>query len=171
MHDETYEELIHKIGKFQTCEEFWAIYSHLVRPDKLQHTVSLHMFRGDSRAMWEDAENRDGGSFLMRFQKGQIKYVWEKLLLHLIGEQFPTDVFGAVVSPRPKFDLIYLWHRKASNEQLRLDICSCLMDFLDLPVKTRIDYSPFDEIMTNHEKNSFQYVIETEGPVLKILRK
>jgi hypothetical protein len=45
------------------------------------------------------------------------------------------------------------------------------MQFLDLPVKTRIDYSPFDEIMATHEKNSFQYVVEPEGPVLKVLRK
>ena len=137
--DMNYEESIHKIGKINTCEEFWAIYSHLIRPDKLPATIALHLFRNDSRAMWEDPENINGGSFLLRLPKGQVKYLWEKLLLTMIGEQFPSDVNGAAVSTRPKADLLYVWHRTASNEDDRLEICRVLWKELNLPIKTKID--------------------------------
>jgi translation initiation factor 4E len=168
----TYEDAIHKIGKFSTCEEFWSFYSHLVRPDQLGHTISLQLFRNDSRAMWEDPENRNGGSFRLRFVKGQVAFVWEKLLLNLIGEQLPGDVVGTVVSPRAKMDLLYLWHQHSDDEALRMEIVADLQRVLELPVKTKIDYSPFDEMLTNQgQKNYVQYVLEADGPVMKIWSK
>ncbi|OHT17366.1 Eukaryotic translation initiation factor NCBP [Tritrichomonas foetus] len=169
--DMNYEESIHKIGKVFTCEEFWSIYSHLIRPDKLPATIALHLFRGDSRAMWEDADNIKGGSFLLRLPKGQVKFLWEKLLLAMISEQFPGDVNGAAVSTRPKVDL-YIWHRTASNEVARMEICSTLWRELGLPHKTKIDYSPFSDMMnTSASKTQIQYIIESDGPAMKIMTK
>lgn len=167
--DMNYEESIHKIGKVYTCEQFWSIYSHIIHPDKLPVTIALHLFRGDSRAMWEDPENRNGGSFLIRLQKGQVNFFWEKLLLSLIGEQFPSDVNGAAVSVRSKGDLLYIWHRTASDEAVRLEICRTLWKELNLPVKTKIDYSPFtDMLSSNQAKSQIQYILESDGPVMKV---
>jgi translation initiation factor 4E len=167
-----YEDSIHKIGKFSTCEDFWSFYSHLVRPDQLNHTIALHLFRNDSRAMWEDPENRHGGSFRLRFAKGQVALAWEKIILNLIGEQLPADVVGAVVSPRAKMDLLYLWHQRGEDEALRMHIVADVQRVLDLPVRTKIDYSPFDEMLANSmQKNFIQYVIEGDGPVMKVSSK
>jgi translation initiation factor 4E len=163
-----YEDSIHKIGKFSTCEDFWRFYSHMTRPDRLTPAISLHLFRNDSRAMWEDPENRDGGSFLLKFQKSQISAVWERLVLHLIGEQLPTDVVGAVVSPRAKVDLVYIWHQHARNEAIRLEICARLAWALELPSRTKMDYVSFDEMMAPAAaKNSVQYWVEADGRVMK----
>ncbi|KAK8854447.1 hypothetical protein M9Y10_017009 [Tritrichomonas musculus] len=167
--DMNYEESIHKIGKVYSCEQFWSIYSHIIHPDKLPATIALHLFRGDSRAMWEDEENRNGGSFLIRLPKGQVNYFWEKLLLSLIGEQFPPDVNGSAVSVRPKGDLLYIWHRTASDEDVRLEICRVLWKELNLPIKTKIDYSPFSDMLSsNQNKAQIQYILESDGPVMKI---
>ncbi|KAH0790992.1 Eukaryotic initiation factor 4E family protein [Histomonas meleagridis] len=147
-----YEDSIHKISKFSTCEEFWAIYSYLIRPKKLNSSLALHLFRNDSRAMWEDEENRNGGSFLLRFPKGQaINIVWEKLVLSLIGEQFPSDVNGIVVSTRSKYDLIHIWHKTTSDEAVKMEICSTIWRVLDLATNAQIDYSPFQTILNNHK--------------------
>jgi hypothetical protein len=43
---------------------------------------------------------------------------------------------------------------------------------LELPNKMKIDYSAFDEMLANEgQKNYVQYVLEAEGPVMKIWSK
>lgn len=164
-----YEDTINEIGTFATCEEFWRYYSHIVRADKLNGQVALHMFRNKSRAVWEDEANINGGSFLIRVPKSvPVKGLWEKLLLNMIGEQFPPDVNGAVVQTRPKWDLIYVWHGTASDVPGRLEIAKALYRTLDListPIKA-IEYSVFRNMMTSGStKNTTQYVMDN-GEVL-----
>ena len=160
--ENNYEESIHKIGKFSTCEEFWAIYSYLIRPKKLNPTLALHLFKNDSRAMWEDEENRNGGSFLLRFPKGQvINIIWEKLVLSLIGEQFPSDVNGVVVSTRSKYDIIHIWHKTTSDEAIKMEICRTIWRVLDLATNAQIDYSPFQTILNNHKICPTKYTFDT----------
>lgn len=165
-----YEDTINKIGTFRTCEEFWRYYSHILRPDRLNAQVGLHMFREGSRAVWEDQANVNGGSFLLRLPKGYVKVLWEKLLLNMIGEQLPVDVNGAVVQTRPKLDLLYVWHRTASDVQGRLEIVQALYHALDLqrlPQVVKIEYSAFRDMMSNsNAKNTIQYIIEKNGEVV-----
>ena len=163
----SYVESIHKIGKFSTVEEFWSYYSHITQPGKIAPTLALHLFRNDSRAMWEDEENSKGGFFLIRFPKGNINYIWEILVLNLIGEQFPSDVVGVVVSKRPKFDVIHLWHQTSSDENLKMEIATILWRILELPQKTQIDYYPFQNVLTNKPNtDGVKYVINQSGPVI-----
>jgi translation initiation factor 4E len=170
--DASYEDLIHKIGKFDQVEDFWAYYSHLVRADQLPPSISLHLFRNDSRAMWEDPENRSGGNFILRFSKGQVKYAWETLLLNLIGEQLPADIHGAVLSVRPKFDLIHVWHRTAQHEVMTAELCNALVRALALPPKTKLEHTPFSSMMnTSVAKQSVQYIVESDGSAKKIMHR
>ena len=164
-----YEDTINEIGTFSTCEEFWRYYSHILRPDRLNMQVALHMFRNKSRAVWEDAANINGGSFLLRLPKGQVKGLWEKLLLNMIGEQLPPDVNGAVVQTRQKVDLLYIWHGTASDVQGRLEIAKGLHRALDLGPSMKIEYSVFRDMMNNAStKNTIQYVVENGEVVAKI---
>jgi len=165
-----YAQGIHKIGKFSTCEEFWSIFSHVISPDKLPIASALQMFREDNRAMWEDEQNRNGGSFLIRFSKGLIPYYWERLVLGLIGEQMSSDVVGVIASPRQKYDLIYLWNKTSNDPNLRLQICAEISRLLELPNRTRIEYSPFASNNTN-SKSTVQYVIEASGPVERVFAR
>lgn len=168
--DSSYEDSIHRIGKFDTCEGFWRYFSHLTKPDKLNPTISLQMFREDIKALWEDPVNRNGGSFLLKFShksRNRTSQCWEKLLLNMIGEQLPSDITGAVVSSKQNAGLVYVWHQTARDEALKENIVRCIAKALDLPDGTKIDYYAFEETIniTNGVKNSYQYVLD--GPNIK----
>ena len=167
-----YENSIHKIAKFSTAEGFWQIYSHMIRPEKLPQKVSIQLFRNDSRAMWEDEENRKGGDFLIRLPKRQVNFAWERLALNLIGEQLPEDVNGIVVSTRERIDLVYVWHKTAGNKELRLEIANSLAKVLELPFRNKIDYYSFDPEGCGIDPNTnIQYVVEQNGVEERLLPK
>jgi hypothetical protein len=49
-------------------------------------------------------------------------YFWERLIIALIGEQFPVDVVCAVISVRFQATIISLWNRTGSSTQIRHEI-------------------------------------------------
>lgn len=167
-----YEAMLHKIGKFDTVFKFWEIFSHMNRADKNSNDITLSLFRNDTRPMWEDEENKNGGSFLIRFSKNHVKYAWEKLVLNLIGEQLPPDVIGIDVTTRVKMDLIHVWHQTSSDKDVRMDIFKSLVKILDLPIKTKVDYTPFSNyLLPSAPKSSIQYLVDQNGPVEKVFTK
>ncbi|EAY18593.1 Eukaryotic initiation factor 4E family protein [Trichomonas vaginalis G3] len=170
--DIPYEQCLHKIGKFETAEQFWQIYSHMQRPHNLPNTITLNLFRNDTRPMWEDEANRKGGSFLVRLQKNQVKSSWERLVLNLIGEQFPEDVVGIAVSTRARADLFYFWHQHAADANIRLDIAQTITKLLELPIKFKIDYNPFDPDSVGLDPKMYiQYIVDANGPIEKFSPK
>lgn len=166
--DAEYESQIKLLARFQTIEDFWQIYSHIIRPSALPAKNAIHLFRGHARAMREDPENINGGSFLIRVSKGLAPYYWEQLIIALIGERFPKDVIGIIISSRKAFYNIHIWNQTATDAELRLAICKNFCDFLHLPKGIKIDYTT--NISVNYtpgnEKETFHYSLEEDGPVI-----
>ena len=75
-------------GRFGTCEQFWAIYSHLVKPGELASHSDFHLFKMGIKPMWEDEANKFGGKWIVRLRKGLSSRCWENLVLAMLGEQF-----------------------------------------------------------------------------------
>lgn len=170
--DIPYEQCIHKMGKFATAEQFWQIYSYIQQPNNLPSTVTLNLFRNDIRPMWEEEENRLGGSFLLRVTKQQTKLLWERLVLNLIGEQLPEDVVGVAVSTRQRQDFLYIWHQHAKSSEIRLSIARSIHKILELPIKSKIEYNPFDADAADFDPKFYiQYSVEQNGPVEKQIPK
>lgn len=42
---QTYDDNLKLIQKFATVEQFWEIYTHLVRPNEFQSYIDLHLFK------------------------------------------------------------------------------------------------------------------------------
>ena len=100
---EEWEESIHPIGTFSTCEMFWAYYSHIMSPDQLYQDFAIQLFKEGYQAMWESESIKNGGYFTIRIKDSkQIRHYWEKLILNMIGEQLGNDPIGAVVSKRTR---------------------------------------------------------------------
>jgi translation initiation factor 4E len=141
---ETYASTIHKIAKFSTVEQFWNIFSHLKRPSELEKATELHLFRNDIRGMWEDGENLNGGKWFICLKKEFSSQLWELCVLAMIGEQMHPDILGAVVSVRNS-DILSLWNRPVSNNDLLLTIADSIISALSLPDGTILRYKRHEE--------------------------
>lgn len=145
-----YEDNIHQLGTFRTVEGFWSLYSHLKKPNDLSAPTDYHLFRDGIRAIWEDADNVNGGKWMIRLKKGLASYYWERLILALIGGQFSDDVNGAVISVRFQEDIISLWNRTGNEPSIRHEICCKLCTALELPPDTKLEYKKHDESVRDH---------------------
>lgn len=160
--EQDYLKCIEKISKVKTVEEFWAVYSHTIPPSKLKPNQALHFFRGDSRAMREDEENQNGGTFFIKLLRNHASQEWEKLLLDFISENINKDVIGAVVSVRSDSERILVWNRTSNDQSLRLNIANQLAKCLNLPFKSKIEYLAHQRVGNS---KPIMYTIEAEGAV------
>ena len=161
-----YEDNIHDLGSFDTIEGFWSIYSHLKRPNDLEPPTDYHLFRNGIRAIWEAEDNVNGGKWIIRLKKGYGSYYWERLIMALIGEQFPADTLGAVISVRFQEDIISLWNRTASDTKVRHEICRAICSALELPSDTKLEYKEHGDAVKDHSsfRNTVIYQAGTDEP-------
>eukprot|EP00820_Chromera_velia_P008307 Cvel_20406.t1-p1 / transcript=Cvel_20406.t1 / gene=Cvel_20406 / organism=Chromera_velia_CCMP2878 / gene_product=Eukaryotic translation initiation factor 4E type 2, putative / transcript_product=Eukaryotic translation initiation factor 4E type 2, putative / location=Cvel_scaffold1828:129-1882(-) / protein_length=216 / sequence_SO=supercontig / SO=protein_coding / is_pseudo=false len=95
----SYSEQVKPLMTFRTVEEFWALYSHVIRPNKMQPSTDYHLFRDGIRPLWEDRENKKGGKVFFRTPKIHTNRTWENLMVATIGEQLEPaeEICGVVV--------------------------------------------------------------------------
>ena len=163
-----YEKSIKKFAKVTSIEEFWGAYSHMIRPDRLKPNTQLHFFRNDSRAMWEDDENKSGGAFLYVVHATHSAEAWEKLLLALIGEQLDQDIIGIVTQIRPDCQRIYIWNQTADID-LVTRLANELFKALEVPYKTKLCYNPHAKFLTNDGQSvvgTTTFMYEANGAVI-----
>lgn len=54
--------------------------SHIVRPDNIQGSVDVMLFRDGIKPMWEDDANARGGKWTLRLKKGVSSAFWEEIV-------------------------------------------------------------------------------------------
>ena len=149
-----YEDCMKNVGEFSTVEEFWTLYTHMKRPYELKVSMDYHLFKHGIKPMWEDDRNKTGGRMMLRCKSGYSARIWEDLLLAFIGQQFKyfDDINGVVISIRENHDIISIWNKSGDNaemnEQLRVD----LMNLLNLPSQTKLEYKVHQESINLHSK-------------------
>ncbi|KAL0274953.1 UNVERIFIED_CONTAM: hypothetical protein PYX00_002965 [Menopon gallinae] len=138
----SYDQNLKLIAKIGSVEQFWAHYSHLIRPSDLQGHSDFHLFKVGIKPMWEDEANQNGGKWIVRLRKGLASRCWENLVLAMLGEQFMVgkEICGAVVSIRYTEDIISVWNRTASDTSTTGRIRDTLKRVLNLPPNTIIEY-------------------------------
>lgn len=139
---QNYDQNLKLIAKIGSVEQFWAHYSHLIRPSDLQGHSDFHLFKVGIKPMWEDEANQNGGKWIVRLRKGLASRCWENLVLAMLGEQFMVgkEICGAVVSIRYQEDIISVWNRTASDTSTTGRIRDTLRRVLNLPPNTIIEY-------------------------------
>jgi len=142
-----YEAAIKKIGTFTTVEEFWALYSHLRRPNELPNVSDYHLFKDGVRPVWEDDANKEGGKWMIRLKKGLASRYWEQLVVAIVSEQFQVgrEICGAVLSMRHSEDILSLWNRTAANSKNNLRIRDTVKRILGLPAETVMEYKAHND--------------------------
>eukprot|EP01121_Diplochlamys_sp_Union-15-3_P012088 TRINITY_DN3579_c0_g1_i1.p1 TRINITY_DN3579_c0_g1~~TRINITY_DN3579_c0_g1_i1.p1 ORF type:complete len:200 (-),score=27.41 TRINITY_DN3579_c0_g1_i1:57-656(-) len=153
-YQESYEKTIQPLGEFNTVEDYWTLYNHIVRPNDLQYSCDYQLFKAGIKPMWEDEANKRGGKYIIRVPKKTrlASKWWEDLLLALIGEQFGVDdeICGVVVSIRYQEDIISVWNRNADNIEARNIIQDTLKRVFNLPPTTSLEYKPHDLTLKDH---------------------
>ena len=119
-------------------EDFWAVVMHLYGPNTLNQHGDITFFKKGIRPMWEDPQNKNGGSWLHTIYQSN-KYsdmygYWLDSLLGLIGDNFCSKQFlpaneeqqhehicdfisGVYASPRPKQHKLALWTKNYKDEK------------------------------------------------------
>lgn len=162
-----YRAGLHKIGTFDTIENFWKLYVFLKRPSALENNVNLYLFRdGPTIApMWECFPN--GGSWILKVKKKKdsgasvLGKMWQDMVLATIGEIFEEpDVLGISVCIRSQTDLISVWHSDNRNENIRFGIGEKMKEILDLEASTVLEYKDFASSMKDMSsfRNAKAYV-------------
>ena len=152
-----YEKMIKPIARVETVEEFWAAYTRIQRP---RGNKAIHFFRDNTRAMWEDEGNRDGGTFQLTFEPQHGYVAWEKMLLGLIGERVNTDVIGAVLSLKREIVRIVVWNRTSADPVLKSEEARQLFEVAEMPFKSVVQYR---EHQTNGKKDPETWIREASG--------
>uniref|UniRef100_A0A3P8T4K2 Eukaryotic translation initiation factor 4E family member 1c n=1 Tax=Amphiprion percula TaxID=161767 RepID=A0A3P8T4K2_AMPPE len=148
----SWTENLRLISKFDTVEDFWALYNHIQQPSKLGFGCDYCLFKDGIKPMWEDDRNKLGGRWLMTLNKQQrhndLDRYWMETLLCLVGESFDEaseDVCGAVVNVRPKGDKIAIWTSNCQNRDAIMTIGQLYKERLNLPIKAMIGYQSHDD--------------------------
>ncbi|XP_039735958.1 eukaryotic translation initiation factor 4E type 1B [Pteropus medius] len=160
-----WQDNLHLVTKFDTVEDFWAVYSHIQLASKLSSGCDYALFKDGIEPMWEDPRNKRGGRWLVSLAKQQrhieLDRLWLETLLCLIGESFEEysrEVCGAVINIRTKGDKIAVWTREAENQTGVLHIGRVYKEHLGLSTKTIIGYQAHADTATKSNtlaKNKF----------------
>mmetsp|Transcript_21182 Transcript_21182/g.60276 ORF Transcript_21182/g.60276 Transcript_21182/m.60276 type:complete len:213 (-) Transcript_21182:193-831(-) len=145
-----YGAKMHRLGDFQTVEDFWRFKNNLPRPSEVFYTNTtgmkkladreidgFSMFKAGIRPEWEDPANMTGGEFFCRqlMAPQALDDTWEKLLLGLIGETIDpaNEVCGARIVDKSRGARatyrIEMWFRGREKETLdilRSKLAVCL---------------------------------------------
>lgn len=160
-----YEKCIHKIAKVSTVEEFWGVYSRLLPLSNLG-TKTYQFFRGDSRAMWENEENINGGAFRIVLPLGYGPSKWENLLLDLIGERLSYEFIGVTITTKAEGFNLYIWNRTAAMDLTR-ELSGEIFRCLELPYKSKITYTPHSRFVSapGQDVKTTTYLYDADGPI------
>ncbi|XP_021094791.1 eukaryotic translation initiation factor 4E type 1B isoform X3 [Heterocephalus glaber] len=66
-----WQDNLHLVTKFDTVEDFWAMYSHIQLASKLSPGCDYALFKDGIEPMWEDSRNKRGGRWLVSLAKQQ----------------------------------------------------------------------------------------------------
>nr|XP_061794182.1 eukaryotic translation initiation factor 4E-like isoform X1 [Nerophis lumbriciformis] len=148
----SWTENLRLISKFDTVEDFWALYNHIQQPSKLPVGCDYCLFKDGIKPMWEDTRNKLGGRWLMTLNRVQrhndLDRYWMETLLCLVGESFDEasdDVCGAVVNVRHKADKIAIWTSNCQNRDAIMTIGQTYKDILSIPSKAMLGYQSHDD--------------------------
>ncbi|KAG0180162.1 Eukaryotic translation initiation factor 4E type 2 [Apophysomyces sp. BC1021] len=151
-----YEGSMKRIASFTSVEEFWAVFSHLRRPNDLPYISDYHLFKQGVRPVWEDEANMQGGKWIVRLKKGLASRYWESLVLAIIGDQFDVndEICGAVLSIRASEDIISVWNKTAANGRINLKIRDTIKKNLGLPSDTIMEYKTHNDALRDRSSYS-----------------
>jgi hypothetical protein len=128
-------------GPISTVEDFWAYYSHILKPSDLPANFDVCFFKDGCRPLCDDPANTGGGRWTARLKKGQTARVWEDLLLAMVAGAWNVHLLlqGAVISVRAEDDVLAIWSEHA-DRGATLQLRQVLLKILNPPKNVIFEY-------------------------------
>ncbi|XP_057158097.1 eukaryotic translation initiation factor 4E isoform X10 [Pan paniscus] len=83
----TWQANLRLISKFDTVEDFWALYNHIQLSSNLMPGCDYSLFKDGIEPMWEDEKNKRGGRWLITLNKQQRRSDLDRFWLETEGIQ------------------------------------------------------------------------------------
>ena len=83
-------------------------------PEKIVKHCMLFVMKNGITPMWEDKQNRNGGSFSYKVSNKSVHKIWKRIYLMLIGKTLTSDkahrkITGITLSPKKNFCILKIW--------------------------------------------------------------
>ncbi|CAB1333087.1 unnamed protein product [Coregonus sp. 'balchen'] len=153
-----WQDNLRLITKFDTVEDFWALYNNIQLVSKLSSGCDYSVFKDGIEPMWEDRRNKCGGRWLITLSKQQRHTELDRFWKETGFGSFSRDVCGAVVNVRAKGDKIAVWTTNTENGEAVTYIGRKYKEGLGLPPKLVIGYQAHADTATKSNsitKNKF----------------
>jgi translation initiation factor 4E len=108
------------ISTFKNVEETIGVTETL--PPVLVENCMLFIMKEGVKPIWEDPNNRNGGSFSYKVSNKNVYKVWKDLTYVLVGgtiskqSKFVNCVTGITISPKKSFCIIKIWMADCNNQ-------------------------------------------------------
>jgi hypothetical protein len=112
------------IDSYKNIAKVTSLFDYKV----LQETIkSHHLYNGmlflmkdNIYPVWEDPENREGGSLSFKIPCQNVKEEWDNVLLYCITEALTMNndnINGISISPKKEFNILKIWLRQCKEEK------------------------------------------------------
>jgi translation initiation factor 4E len=108
------------ISTFTSIEETIGVTETL--PSILVENCMLFIMKEGIKPIWEDPNNRNGGSFSYKVSNKNVYNVWKELTYVIVGgtiskqSSFVNCVTGITISPKKSFCIIKIWMSDCNNQ-------------------------------------------------------
>nr|XP_033813240.1 eukaryotic translation initiation factor 4E isoform X2 [Geotrypetes seraphini] len=89
----TWQANLRLISKFDTVEDFWALYNHIQLSSNLMSGCDYSLFKDGIEPMWEDEKNKRGGRWLITLNKQQRRNDLDRFWLETAMLRRRTGIF------------------------------------------------------------------------------
>lgn len=126
-------ESYRKIIEMKHVEDIILFFKAL--PSSILEHYMVFIMRNDIKPLWEADENRSGGSFSTKIEKGKIKSFIYTLLCKLAGETIIKEdiirnkINGISISPKKNCCILKLWMK--DHETYSVNILDCIQSNKD----------------------------------------
>eukprot|EP00002_Diphylleia_rotans_P003966 TRINITY_DN12838_c0_g1_i1.p1 TRINITY_DN12838_c0_g1~~TRINITY_DN12838_c0_g1_i1.p1 ORF type:complete len:189 (+),score=37.84 TRINITY_DN12838_c0_g1_i1:63-629(+) len=139
-----WKDSFQQITVFTDVETFWRFFNNVPSPSDLSINCNYHFFRNGIFPDWEDEANKDGGKWVIEFDRAkgeETNKCWLKLLVGCIGDLFSNsdNICGCMMNTRKDTWKISVWLRE-NNEEAVLALGRSLKQMLELPASLQISY-------------------------------
>ena len=130
---------LHKLGRFETIEQFWALFRNIKRPSECPD-IEIGVFSKNHILDKEDQSYKGGCLLQVPVPSDTLDYHWELLVMRAIGSQCDSSVVG--ISTMFSKGLFWIW---CDNERLADFVEDEIVDVLGIDDDVKIDRIPIGE--------------------------